>query len=93
MKLENQDWERSCPGSLPDGAIYRFMDWARSIAAQARVRQDVFEDFKSHFAPQSYSRSSTEYDAEWDLHNLMDAAAQNAPVFIATFANACTDFK
>ena len=93
MKLHNPEWERSPPGSLPDGAVYTFMNWARGIAAQARVRQDVFEDFKSYFAARRYARSSTEHDAEWDLHKLMDDAAQNAPVFLAAFADACADFK
>ena len=53
----------------------------------------MFEDFKSYFAAGRYARSSTEHDAEWDLHKLVDDAAQNAPVSLAAFADACADFK
>jgi hypothetical protein len=70
MKLENQDWEKSSPGSLPDGAIYRFMDWARSIAAQARVRQDVFEDFKSAVKQLYKQLKSDAYNPCLDAVNL-----------------------
>jgi hypothetical protein len=93
MKLDNPEWETSSPGAMPDGIVYSFMDWARSIASQARVKQDVYEDFKSYFAGKNYVRSSTEHDAEWDLRKLMDEAAQNVPIFLARFAEACADFK
>jgi hypothetical protein len=93
VNLENPEWAKTSPGPLPHTTVYSFMDLAREIAAQARVKQDVFEDFKSHFARDGYSRSSTERDSEWDLQRLMDSATQNAPVFIATFAEACADFE
>jgi hypothetical protein len=93
MKLENPEWAKVSPGPLPNSAVYSFLDLACGIAAQARIKQDVFEDFKSYFARDRYVRSSTESDAESDLRRLMGEAADNAPRFIAIFADACADFE
>ncbi|WP_274853555.1 hypothetical protein [Sinorhizobium meliloti] len=61
------------------------------IAAQGN-RWTVLEHFKSYFAGASggtSSRSSSESWAESDLNNMMWQAAENAPLFIEAFYEAC----
>lgn len=92
MKFENPAWRFDSPGPITDDVLYKFFDWARAIAAQGMV-QDILEDFKSRFSQGNAPRSSNAGFAEGDLRRAMNEAAENAPVFIEAFLNACADAK
>jgi hypothetical protein len=92
MKFQNPEWRFASPGPLSDKAVSHFHSLAKRTAAQGRV-QDILEDFKARFSDGSSSRSSSASWAESDLMSLMRAAAENAPVFIEAFVNACSDLR
>jgi hypothetical protein len=84
-------WRFDSPGSIPDGVVRGFSDLIGKIAAQGG-RKQVLERFKSHFARgvgTTHYVSSNESWAESDLAQLMEQAADNAPVFIEAFYDAC----
>lgn len=88
----NGTWRFSSPGGIPDGVVNDFFDFISRIATQGS-RQGILEHFKSYFgnaAGMSSSRSSSASWAESDLQTYMSNAAQNAPLFIEAFFDACT---
>jgi len=83
---------------IPDGAIDEFFDVIRKLAKQLerRTQQDVLELFKSSFGETvgttTISSSSLDW-AETDLRRYMAQAAENAPLFIEAFYDACESFR
>lgn len=75
---------------IPDNAIWGFIDAIDRIAGQGQ-RWWVLEHFKTHFG--NPHRSSSESWAESDLHSIMRQQAQNAPLFLEAFHNACASLR
>ena len=88
-------WRFDSPGSIPNGVVASFADLISKIVAQGN-RKQLLEYFKSYFAGAagtSHYTSSNEDWAQSDLARLMDQAAENAPLFIEAFYNACEDLR
>lgn len=76
--------------SIPADALREFSELIDKIRTEQR-RWSILEHFKSAFG--SYSASSSESWAYTDLLNLMSSAADNAPLFIETFYDACEELR
>jgi hypothetical protein len=88
-------WRFDSPGPIPNGVERAFDDFIHKVAAQGE-RQTLLEHFKGYFARatgQPHYFSSNESWAESDLQSLMRQAAENAPVFIEAFYDACEDLR
>lgn len=88
----NGAWRFDSPGEIPVGVVNDFFDLIVRIASQSERRQSVLEHFKSYFANASGAAtgwSSSESWAETDLDRYMRNAADNAPLFIEAFYDAC----
>lgn len=90
------DWRFEAPGEgVPPAAVARFAEFISRVAAQGD-RWSIVEHFKAFFAGAAgipASRSSSLSWAESDLDSLMRAAAENAPMFIEAFYDACQALK
>ncbi len=88
-------WRFDSPGPIPDGVVHAFGDLISKIAAQGS-RRTLLEHFKGYFAGAAgvphYSSSSSSW-AESDLQQLIEQAAENAPLFIEAFYNACEELR
>lgn len=81
--------------ALPRAAMEEFFGLAMMVATQGG-RQAVIEHFKSFTAAAAgvtHSRSSNEQWAASDLERNLAAAAENSPVFIESFHDACASLK
>lgn len=81
--------------ALPREAVAEFMSLALKVATQGG-RQAVIEHFKSFTAAaagETHSKSSNEQWAVSDLERNLGAAAENAPVFIEAFFDACASLS
>jgi hypothetical protein len=90
LKFENS-WRFDSPGPIPVGVVRGFSELIGRIAMQGN-RQSILEHFKRYFAGAAGttpSWSSSESWAESDLHDYMRHAAENAPLFIEAFYDAC----
>ena len=88
----NGAWRFDSPGGIPAGVVNDFFDLIGRIASQSERRQAVLEHFKRYFANASGSAtgwSSSESWAESDPDSYMEYAANNAPLFIEAFYDAC----
>jgi hypothetical protein len=77
--------------TIPTEGVEDFYRIINRVATQGN-RQDVLEHFKGSFcaaAGTTYVRSSCESWAETDLRKSMDQSAENAPLFIEAFYDAC----
>jgi hypothetical protein len=77
--------------TVPEEAIEEFFGLASKTATQGS-RQGVLEHFKSHMASAAgitHFRSSSEQWAAADLERNLASAADNAPLFIEAFYDAC----
>lgn len=72
--------------SIPDSMVWELKDVIEKIATQAD-RWPILEHFKNYFGVAF--KSSSESWAESDLLSAMQSEANNAPVFIESFVNAC----
>jgi hypothetical protein len=84
-------WCFDTPGPIPDGVNNAFFDLIGKIATQSN-RQRILEHFKAYFgsaAGISGGWSSSASWAESDLLGYMGHAAENAPLFIEAFYDAC----
>lgn len=72
--------------SMPANAVHEFSDVIDKIPVQGS-RWSLLEQFKSNFGTRS--SSSSESWAYSDLLSAMDHAADNAPLFIESFYDAC----
>lgn len=80
---------------IPARAVEDFIELIIRVATQAD-RQDVLEHFKGYFCTASgaaHSRSSSASWAETDLWTYAREAADNAPLFIEAFYDACEAFR
>lgn len=87
----NAAWRFESPGPIPDAVNNGFSDLIGRIATQAN-RQQILEHFKSYFASAAGVSSSWSSSASWaesDLQGYMGHAAENAPLFIEAFYDAC----
>lgn len=78
---------------IPEEALWEFDGLIGKVATQGR-RWDVLEHFKRAFcraAGQPHHRSSSESWAETDMSSAMAAAAENAPLFLEAFYEACLE--
>ena len=81
--------------TMPGGALDEFLGMISKIATQGS-RQGVLEHFKGHYCAAvgtAHFRSSSESWAETDLTNMMNSAADNAPLFIEAFFDACEGLR
>jgi hypothetical protein len=81
--------------SIPYDAVEEFIAMVAKVATQGR-RQEVLEHFKGHFCVAlgtTHFHSSNESWAETDLRNDMHSAADNAPLFLEAFFDACEDLR
>jgi hypothetical protein len=84
-------WRFNSPGKIPDGVQEDFFDLIRKTVAQGD-RQRLLEHFKTYFANAAGSTSSWSSNESWaitDLYTHMSEAAENAPLFIEAFYDAC----
>ena len=93
MKFANPRWRFESPGPLPDAAVYGLLSLAKAAAAQGPA-WDILEAFKQRFpGVNGYWKSSEEKYVEEDLARDMRLGNVNAPLFIESFANACSDIQ
>ena len=90
--LEFEDnWRYDSPCAMEREVVWEYRRLIDTMCSLG-TRREILEHFKSHFAPASgasHYPSSNEDWASTDLDNLMIAAAQNTPLFIEAFHNAC----
>ncbi len=87
----NGAWRFDSPGPIPSEVVAAFWHLIGEIATQGD-RQTILEHFKSYFgnaAGTTASWSSSESWSETDLDSYMRQAAENAPLFIEAFYDAC----
>jgi hypothetical protein len=92
----NGAWRFDSPGAVPAGVISAFSDLIGKIASQGDRRQAILEHFKGFFASASGSATSWSTSESWaesDLDRCMNNAADNAPLFIEAFYDACEDLR
>lgn len=77
-------WRYGSPGEMPPAAVHAFNSLVHTIAGQSESAWSVFELFKTKFSG-GCPTSSSESWAISDLHDIMMAAAGNAPLFVAAF--------
>jgi hypothetical protein len=85
----NPAWRFDSPGPMPPAATNAF---AALIIRLAQGRQSLLEHFKVYFAGAAGRVSNTSSSASWaqsDLGSDMADAAENAPLFIEAFWEAC----
>ena len=85
------DWRFTSPGSLSIEVMNEFDDLVHKVANQGQ-QWGMLEHFKVYFARAAGSTASTSSSESWaasDLHNYMMQSADNAPLFIAAFYDAC----
>jgi hypothetical protein len=81
--------------AIPPEAIWEFDSLIRKVTTQGD-RWDMLEHFKGAFSRavgQSHFRSSSESWAESDLSSVMSQAAENAPLFLEAFYEACEELR
>ena len=77
--------------TIPVGAIDEFFGLVSRVATQGS-RQSILEHFKGEFASAAGSTHTRSSNASWaatDLENYMRSVAENAPLFIEAFYDAC----
>jgi hypothetical protein len=87
----NGGWRFDSPGPIPNGVVWDFSELIGKIAAQGD-QQPILEHFKQYFAGAAGTASGWSSSASWaqtDLDNYMRQAAENAPLFIEAFYDAC----
>ena len=82
-------WRFTSPGEAPTALVRAFYGFIEKVANQ-RETWTVVERFKAHFNG-GYGRSSSLSWAWSDLDTAMSSAAENAPLFIEAFYNACEE--
>ena len=81
--------------TIPTAAVSECVNLIMKVATQKQNRQAIIEHFKGHFckaAGATHSWSSSLSWAETDLLTYAQEAAQNAPLFIEAFYDACESF-
>lgn len=91
----NKAWRFTSPGSIPEGVLGEFYGLIGKVAAQGGRRR-ILEHFKTYFAESLGETNYGSSDVGWadtDLQSYMDRAAENAPLFIEAFVEACRHFE
>lgn len=87
----NSAWRFDSPGEIQNGVVNDFFHLITKVAAQGN-RQGILEHFKSYFAVAAGFTANQSSSASWaesDLNNYMNHAAENVPLFIEAFYDAC----
>jgi hypothetical protein len=87
----NAAWRFDSPGEIASGVIVSFFDLICKIANQGD-RKTNLEHFKRYFAYAAGFTSCSSSGLSWaetDLRDYMRKAAENAPLFIEAFYDAC----
>lgn len=90
MKFSGE-WRYDSPGAVPSGVDDEFRLLIEKICVQG-PRKLVLEHFKRHFASAAGVQHHDSSDVGWastDLERVMSEAAENAPLFIEAFYDAC----
>jgi hypothetical protein len=88
-------WRFESPGAVPIAVSHKFSELVGRIASQGE-RWDILEHFKYYFAGAAgctAHRSSSESWADSDLDSYMCRAADNGPLFIEAFYDACVAIR
>jgi hypothetical protein len=91
----NEAWRFDSPGSIPSGVVEGFSNLIGKIASQGD-RHQLLEHFKSYFAAAAGFASNWSSSASWaetDLDRYMHHTAENAPLFIEAFYDACESLR
>lgn len=94
LKFQNE-WHFTSPGPVSIEVINDFDDLVHKVANQGQ-QWGMLEHFKAYFARAAGCTASTSSSESWaatDLNNYMRHAAENAPLFIAAFYDACVAVK
>lgn len=89
----DSSWRYESQGSIPEGVLDEFLELIRKLA---RGEKRILEHYKLYFASASgttVSESSTASWADSDLQSYMHQAADNAPMFIEAFYDACEGLR
>lgn len=92
LNFENA-WRYESPGAIANEVEVEFLEVIRKIA---HGDQNLLEHFKKYFAYAAGSPSTESSSANWadsDLSSYMGQAAENAPLFIEAFYDACEKLK
>lgn len=95
MLIFPAEWRFESPGRFPDQAVREISDLIGKITANGNGWK-ILEAFKSGFAAAAGTTSawsSSESWAQTDLEGYMQAAAENAPLFIQAFYDTCEQLK
>jgi hypothetical protein len=90
------NWRFDSPGEIAPEVIGDFFDLIGRVASQFDIRQSIYEHFKRYFAKaanRTYYRSSDLRFAEYDLRQYMEAAGNNAPLFIEALYDAFEELR
>lgn len=85
------EWRYDSPGAVPSGVDDEFRLLIEKICVQG-PRKLILEHFKRHFASAAGVEHHDSSDVGWastDLERVMSEAAENAPLFIEAFYDAC----
>jgi len=88
-------WRFRTPGTLSPPALWAFQTLVDRLVDPA-APQRTLELFKRYFAAAAGEPHSTSSSAPWarsDLERLMGTAADNAPLFIEAFYDACQELE
>jgi len=94
LQFDNR-WRFDSPGPIEIEVSRRLRELIDRICGQG-PRKWILEHFKSHFAAAAgvpHYPSSDEGWASSDLDRMMGGAAENAPLFIEAFYNACEELR
>ena len=83
------------PGGVPADVVNDFVELIGKVATQGD-RQEILEHFKRYFASAAGTTASWSSSVSWaetDLHQHMAQAAENAPLFIEAFYDACAALR
>ncbi len=85
------EWRYDSPGAMPSGVKDEFHILIEKICAQGS-RKQILEHFKRYFASAAGVQHSDSSNVGWaltDLERVMSEAAENAPLFVEAFFDAC----
>ena len=84
-------WRYDSPGAVPSGVEEEFRQLIEKICVQG-PRKLILEHFKQHFASAAGVQHHDSSNVSWastDLERVMSEAAENAPLFVEAFYDAC----
>jgi hypothetical protein len=91
----NSAWRFESPGAMPSKVVNELSELIGRITTQGKT-QEILERFKSYFASAAGTTSTWSSSASWaqtDMDNYMQQAADNAPLFLEAFYDACESLR